>query len=107
MNGGEIAENAVGILVPLGVKGTPDTARGGSQNPKQRRGRCPRFAPPFRIWDITHPVGVSGNPACVQVNRRFAPLFQAVRISHKENREIGSGAWLTLVIKRLTGGSLY
>ena len=54
-------------------KGTSDTARGGSQNPKQRRGRCPRFAPPFRIWDSTHPVGVVVNPACMPSGRRFAP----------------------------------
>ena len=38
------------------------------------RGRCPRFAPPFRIWDITHPCGVVANPACGPVNRRFGPL---------------------------------
>ena len=64
---GEQAEYAVGILVPLGVfwagergwfrwvvmrKSAPDSVRGSAQNPKQRRGRCPRFAPPFK--DLGH-----------------------------------------------------
>ena len=83
MTAGKIAEYAVGILVPLGMfwlmekmgKGTSNPAPGGSQNPKQTRGRCPRFAPPFRIWDITHPVGMSRNPACVPSGKRFASLI--------------------------------
>lgn len=45
-------------------KRTPDSARGGSPESEAKKGRCPRFAPPSRIWHITHPVGMSGNPAC-------------------------------------------
>ncbi len=73
MNAGKIAEYAVGILVPLGMfwaeergwfrwlgmgEGAPDSAR-------KDGGVAPASLPLFRIWDITHPVGMSGNPACV------------------------------------------
>ena len=55
MNAGKIAEYAVGILVPLGMfwlmekmgKGTSDTARGSSQNPKQSKGALPPLRSPF------------------------------------------------------------
>ena len=51
----KFAEYAVGILVPLEMfwlmeemgKGTPDTARGSSQNPKQREGALPPLRSPF------------------------------------------------------------
>ena len=51
----KIAENVVGISVPLVMvlvmekvgKGTPDSARGSSPESEAKKGALPRFAPPF------------------------------------------------------------
>ena len=46
-------------------------------------GVAPASLPLFRIWDITHPVGMVKNPACVPSGRRFAhgiPDLKAVRM---------------------------
>ena len=95
MSARKFTEYAVGIPVPLAMfwaeepgwfrvpevqseAGDPDdrsTEGSRSIREAEERGRCPRFAPPFRIWDSTHPVGMVKNPACVPSGRRFASLI--------------------------------
>ena len=57
MNAGEIAEDAVGILVPSGMfwllerlgKGTSNPARGGSPESEAKEGALPPLRSPFSI----------------------------------------------------------
>ena len=82
-------------------KSTPDSARGGSLESEAKKGGvAPASLPLLKIWDITHPVGMVGNPACVPSGMRFAPLLnrfsngsQAVRLAvrMKSKRKTGSG----------------
>ncbi len=94
MSARKFTDYAVGISVPLAMfwaekrgwfrvpevrseAGDPDdrSTEGSRSIREEERGRCPRFAPPFRIWHITHPVGIGENPACVLVYRRCGPPF--------------------------------
>ena len=91
MNAGKIAEYVVGILVPLAMvlvlgkwaKALRILLVEARRIRSKARGRCPRFAPPFRIWHTTHPSGMSGNPAWEPSGRRYALRF------------IGSKLWYT------------
>ena len=126
MSARRFAEYADGILIPLGMfgagergwlqwvgigKSTPDSARGGSPESEAERGALPRFAPPFKdlgqhasCRNGRKPNGGAGRPAVRSALNLFQKRFASFPV---EIRDIGSGAWLTLVIKRLTGGSLY
>ena len=61
-------------------------------------GVAPASLPLFRMWDITHPVGMSGNPVCVPLFRRCASHSHRFSIAspgdaeHK-NRQSSSCSW--------------
>ena len=72
----------------------PGTSGSGKKSEGGGRGSGILPGPLLKIWDITHPVGMSGNPACVPIFRRCAShshrfssassgIYIAMRSMHK------------------------